>query len=347
MRIGFVINSLASEGGSYTTTRLAVCALSRGHEVWTIPVADLAYDPDEHIRARAAAPPKQKYKQHKAYIADLQGEKARFERITVDDLDVLLLRNDPSEDATKRPWAVQGGILFGRLAMRHGVIVLNDPSGLAKAVNKVYFQQFPEEVRPRTLISRDRDDLRAFAKEQGTIVIKPLQGSGGAGVFLVRPEDIPNMNQMLDAVLRDGYVVAQEYLTAAEQGDTRLFMMNGEPLRYKGRYAAYRRVRSGGDLRSNIHAGGEAAPTEVDQRMLELAEMVRPRLVQDGMFLAGLDIVGDRLMEINVFSPGGLGNAQKFENVNFSVAVVKALERKVEYMRYYRRNFDNNELATL
>ena len=88
------------------------------------------------------------------------------------------------------------------------------------------------------------------------IVLKPLQGSGGASVVLVRPEDMPNLNQMIDAVSRDGFVIAQEYLPAAAEGDTRLFLMNGLPLGVKGRYAAFRRVRSGGDMRSNIHTAG-------------------------------------------------------------------------------------------
>ena len=85
----------------------------------------------------------------------------------------------------------------------------------------------------------------------------------------------------------------------------------------------------------------------IDSTALRIAEMVRPKLVQDGMFLVGLDIVGDKLMEINVFSPGGLGSAQKFEGVNFSRAVVQALERKVQYQEFYKRNFDNTDLATL
>ena len=119
--------------------------------------------------------------------------------------------------------------------MRHGVIVLNDPNGLAKAMSKMYFQLFPEEVRPRTLITRDRDEIKAFAKEEGgNIVLKPLQGSGGQSVFLVRPEHVPNINQMIDAVSRDGYVIAQEYLPAAAEGDMRLFLLNGAPLRHKG-----------------------------------------------------------------------------------------------------------------
>lgn len=118
-------------------------------------------------------------------------------------------------------------------------------------------------------------------------------------------------------------------------------------MRYKGKYAAFRRLRHGDDMRSNIHAGGKLAPAVITDEHLRLAEIVRPKLVQDGMFLVGLDIVGDKLMEINVFSPGGLGSAQTFEKVNFSNYVIDALERKVEYMSYYRRNFENGEMATL
>jgi glutathione synthase len=233
------------------------------------------------------------------------------------------------------------------MALQHGVVVVNDPNGLSKAMNKMYFQSFPEEVRPKTLITRERKEIRAFAKEHGDIVIKPLQGSGGANVFLMREADLPNINQMIDAVVRDGYVIAQEYLHAAEHGDTRFFLMNGQPLRYKGKYAAFRRVRLGGDLRSNIHAGGQKARAEIGSAELRIAEIVRPKLVQDGMFLVGLDIVGDKLMEINVFSPGGLGSAQSFEKVNFSIPVMQALERKVDYMRFYLRKFNNSEVAVL
>ena len=100
-------------------------------------------------------------------------------------------------------------------------------------------------------------------------------------------------------------------------------------------------------MRSNIHAGGKKAQAVITDTHLAIAEVVRPKLVQDGMFLVGLDIVGDKLMEINVFSPGGLGSARLFEKVNFAHAVIAALQRKVDYMRYYRRNFDNIEMSTL
>ena len=309
---------------------------------------DFAYSVDEKIHARAYRARREKYSNAKSYLADLQTDRALREWIVVDDQDVLMLRNDPSTDTGIRAWAQTAGIIFGRAAMRAGVIVLNDPDGLAKAMNKMYFQLFPEEVRPRTIITRDREEIRRFAKEEGGhIILKPLQGSGGTSVFIVRKDDMSNINQMVEAVSHYGYVIAHEYLPAAAEGDIRLFLMNGRPLRYKGKYAAFRRIRSGDDIRSNVHAGGRLAPAEISAEHLKVAEMVRPKLVQDGMFLVGLDIVGDKLMEINVFSPGGLGSAQNFEKVNFCQPVIDALEKKVEYMKYYRRNFDNVEMSTL
>jgi glutathione synthase len=347
MRLAFVVNDIATEEPGYTTTRLGVAAVNRGYEVWVIGVGDLAYDPDEQVKARARRVQRSRYKTGRAYLRDLQGPGAVQDRITVDDLDVLMLRNDPSTEKGRRDWARTAAVDFGRVAMRHGVIVLNDPNGLAKAQNKMYFQTFPTDVRPETLITRDREEIKTFVKERGTAVLKPLQGSGGEGVFLIRSDDVSNLNQIIDAVTRDGYVIAQEYLRRAEDGDTRLFLMNGEPLRHRGRYAAFRRIRSGGDMRSNVHAGGTLGKANLDEDALRLAEMVRPKLVQDGMFLVGLDIVGDKLMEINVFSPGGLGSAQKQEGVNFTDPVLNALENKVAYMSYYQRRFDNREMATL
>ena len=348
MRIGFVVNDIETEQPNYTTVRIAMAAVNRGHEAWLIGTGDFAFDPDDYVRARAKSAPKTSYKSLKSFLDELRGPRGKSQRITVDDLDVLMLRNDPAEDRGRRAWAQTAGIMFGRAAMRRGVIVLNDPDGLANAMNKMYFQLFPEEVRPATLITRDREEIRTFAKETGgDIVIKPLQGSGGQGVFRVKGDDLGNINQMVEAVTRDGYVVAQEYLKDAAEGDTRLFMMNGAPLRYKNKYAAFRRLRSGDDIRSNIHAGGSKDKAVIGDAALRIAEIVRPKLVLDGMFLVGLDIVGDKLMEINVFSPGGLGSAQTFENVNFANAVVAALERKVQYMTFYQRNFNNLDMATI
>ena len=181
----------------------------------------------------------------------------------------------------------------------------------------------------------------------GTIVLKPLNGSGGRNVFLLRPEDVPNMNQIIETVSRDGYVVAQEYLPDAVYGDTRLFMLNGRPLEHQGAYAAIRRVRSNGDMRSNITAGAKSAIAVITEEMLTLAETIRPQLLYNGMFFVGLDIVGNKLLEINVFSPGGLKSAEVFTGVKFSQIIIQDLERKLHYRSKTDRHFSNVELAVL
>ena len=349
MRIGFVVNDVLTEDHRYTTTHLGLSALHRGHEVWTTGVGEFIYDVDGGISATARTVSGTRYKSTETYMRALQADDADRERIRVDELDVLMLRNDPAGDAIERPWAQMSGILFGQLAVRSGVIVLNDPFSLANAANKTYFQQFPEAARPTTLITRDPDEVRSFVDSRsGKVVIKPLQGSGGQGVFLVDPEDGSNLSQIIEAVSRDGYMVVQEFLPEAEEGDVRVFVMNGELLEVDGSYAAFRRVNETGDIRSNMHAGGAMRPVELDERVFELAELVRPKLVQDGMFLVGLDVVGDKLMEVNVFSPGGLGGAGKMYEVDFAGAVIEALERKVNYRDSYADGpLSNRDIATL
>jgi glutathione synthase len=347
MRIGFVVNELASEVAQYTTTRLAMTAVNMGHECWSLGVGDFVYAPDGTIRAFASSVQGTSYDSLETFLGELQAKDARRERIAVDELDVLLLRNDPSLDADK-PWAQTAGILFGQLAVLRDVIVLNDPKNLANALNKTYFQHFPEQVRPRTCISRNIDEIKQFiAQQHDKVVIKPLQGSGGQGVFLIREDDQANVHQMIEAVIRDGYCIAQEYLSGAAEGDVRLFVMNGRPLVCRGKYAAFRRINKSGDMRSNMHSGGESAPAEVTPQMLELVEMVRPKLVRDGMFLVGLDVVDDKLMEINIFSPGGLGSASHLSGVDFTEVVIEDLERKVKYKDYYGPRISNVEIATL
>jgi glutathione synthase len=123
--------------------------------------------------------------------------------------------------------------------------------------------------------------------------------------------------------------------------------MNGQALTHNGQYAAFRRVNKSGDMRSNMHSGGQAEHAEVDAQMLEIVEIVRPKLVADGMFLVGLDIVGDKLMEINVFTPGGLGSAQAASGINFAEVVIRDLERKAQYKSYYGANISNVQIATI
>jgi glutathione synthase len=348
MRIGFVVNDVQTELAGFTTTRLGMAAVNHGHEAWTLGVGDFVYKPDGSIHANARAVSGREYDSLEAYMQEIQSDAARQEQISLDDVDVLMLRNDPAEDTAKRAWAQTTGILFGQLAVQRGTIVVNDPSNLANALNKTYFQHFPEQVRPKTCISRDPEEIKEFiAAQGGRGVIKPLQGSGGASVFLVRKADAPNLNQMIEAVIRDGYCIAQEYLPAAKEGDIRLFVMNGRPLECQGKYAAFRRVNKTGDMRSNMHSGGESEPVEIDDDALRLVEMVGPKLVADGMFLVGLDIVKDKLMEINVFTPGGLGSAQHVTGVDFTDVVIADLERKVRAKRHYGNNISNVQIATM
>jgi glutathione synthase len=348
LNLGLVVNDIATERPTYTTTRIAMKALAMGHDVWTIGVADFMADDECGVQATARSVEKGKvYKKAEKYLEVLRENQGREERILLEDLDVVLLRNDPAEDSEDRPWAQLSPLLFGQLAVRRGTIVLNDPRSLASALNKTYFQHFPEEVRPRTLISRDVEEIRAFVEAQGgKAVLKPLQGSGGRNVFLVH-EDRANLNQMMEAIRRDGYIVAQEYLSEAANGDVRLFVMNGQALRAGDRYCAYRRVNRSGDMRSNITAGGLVEPVEMTDEMLELVDIVRPKLIHDGMWLVGLDIVGNKLMEVNVFSAGGIGSAQHTTEVDFLEVIVASLERKLMQKRLYGRNINNVALATV
>lgn len=347
MRLAILTNDVHELGPQFATTRLAYTAADRGHDVWLVGVGDLVFEADERLTAKAWRARRAHHKTGQAYLDDARGPRGIRESLTLDDLDVILLRENPGKDQG-REWARTAGLQFGRLAAQRGVVVVNDPDGLMRASSKLYLQEFPPEVRPQTLISRDRDRIRDFATSlSAPVVLKPLLGSGGRNVFLVRPEDLSNLNQIVEVIAADGYVIAQEYLKAAEDGDVRLLLLNGSPFRYQRRYAAFRRVRQGGDLRSNLSAGGSLARAEVTDEMLHIADLCRPRLVQDGIFLAGLDIVGDKLMEINVFSPGGIGSAQTFEKVNFAAGVIEALERKLEYRQHYNGTCANRQLAVL
>lgn len=349
IRIGLFVNDPTTERPRFTTTLLAQEALRRGHEVLYISVEDFSYRPDDCLHVHTHPVPVKKYTSVETVHAALQKsvETGSGERISVRDLDVLMLRNDPAAEGSGA-WAAQVGIVFGQEAVRQGVLVLSDPGGLSQATNKLYFQRFPAELRPKTLISKSADDIREFVQEQnGKVVLKPLQGSGGQSVFLVREDENANLRQMIEAVSRDGYVIAQEYLPAAAAGDVRFFLMNGEPLVVGGKYAAFRRVGAKGDMRSNMHAGGAPEKVKVDDNMLRIASLVRPMLMRDGMFLVGLDIAGDKLMEINVFSPGGLYSAQQLQDARFAQIVVDAIERKVATATDYPKTFTNAQLAVL
>lgn len=329
MRIAFVVNQVRKETPGYTTTGLALQAHKMGHEVYYIGVGDLAYLANEQMGGQARKVPDRQFRSTETFVEAIKD--AEKIKIQTSNLDAILLRNDPSADLEKRPWAQNAGIVFGQLAQKQGIIVLNDPTTLSQASNKMYFQYFPKEVRPATIITRNIADIEAFYKANGSkIILKPLQGSGGRNVFLMNKQEVKNLNQIVDAICRDGFVVAQEYLSAAHKGDIRLFLLDGEPIIVNGHYAAIHRQQKKGEIRSNIHQGGSAGKARITKRIKEIIELVGPKLKADGMFLTGLDIVGDKLMEVNVFSPGGLVHASELYNVDFYTPVIEAIERKVK-----------------
>ncbi len=346
MNIAFFVNDLEREFAGFATTVLAHQAAMRGHTVSYVTPGDFVLRADDSLCVHARTMPNKKYKDRDEFFAILTS-KTKVAPIDMADIDVLMLRNDPSVDA-ETPWAAEAGILFGREAAKRGIIVLNDPDSLGRAINKLYFQSFPAEARAETVITRNAADIKAFAKEhKGNIILKPLQGSGGTGVFKVDPGNSSNLNQMIEAIGRDGYIIAQAYVPAAKKGDIRLFIMNGVPLQIDGKYCALRRVAAKDDIRSNIHAGGKAEQVEIGKTELHVAELIRPKLIADGMFLVGVDIVGNKILEVNVFSPGNLKSCSELNGVDFSVPILESIERKVGIAQDYVHAFDNRHLAVL
>jgi glutathione synthase len=348
MMIAFFVNDMEREHPNYTTTVLAHAAAARGHRVCYLTPSDFVLRQDDTMAVHARFPPKKAFKTHTEFFAAMEKVGAKTETIDVAELDVLVLRSDPSLDSQSTPWAAEIGILFGREAAKRGVLVVNDPDSLGRAVNKLYFQSFPEEVRAETLITKHAGDVKEFAKKQGgNVILKPLQGSGGSGVFKIDKDARANMNQIIEAIERDGYIIAQAYVPAAKKGDIRLFMMNGWPLKIGDKYAAMRRIASKDDIRSNIHAGGSASKVDIGDTELRVAEVIRPKLVADGMFLVGIDIVGDKILEVNVFSPGNLKSISEMHGVDFAQPIIDSLESKRKIVADYKGAFDNRALATL
>ena len=346
MNVAILITELEKKRAAHTTIRLGRELTNRGHSVWFLAPGDFSLDSQDKLWMNGRRVPRANYKQSESYLRDLT-EDPVLEPLSADETDLLLLRDNPSKYDVTVQWAKSTGAIFGRMAAQQGVVVVNDPGTLAQAVNKLYFQSFPREVRPLSLITRKRNEIQDFAQHlKGDMILKPLQGSGGEGVFLVKKSENYNLNQLTDALFRDGYVIAQEYLPEATRGDLRIFCMNGEPLKVKDKYAAFQRITSGHDIRSNLHAGGRLEKAEVTPQVLKLCDMVKSQLIADGLFLVGLDIVGDKIMEINLFCPGGLEGMERLEGVGFSKAVTVELEQKVEAARKQGRVFCNRTLCT-
>lgn len=349
MKIGFIINSLELEKArAFTTTALALSAHKKGHTVYYMEIGDLTYYPNGQIGSKAyVLHPEEKFKDEDELMARLKSDKVEKKNIKADHLDVLKLRYNPEDERDERNWIKQGGLVFGQIATTRGVLVLSHPYTLSYAINKMYFQHFPEEVRPKTIISRSKKEILQFYEENNRhIILKPLEGSGGQGVYNIN-KTTDNLNQIISTLAKEGYIIGQEYLPEAAKGDTRFFLMNGKPLMRDGKYAAVHRVNPKDDFRSNISVGASVKKARVTDEMLKLAAIVGPKIERDGLFLVGLDIVGDKLIEINVISTGALQFCSEMEGVNFMDSVIESIERKLEIKKYYKGSINNKNLAVL
>ncbi|WP_149914954.1 ATP-grasp domain-containing protein [Sphingobacterium cavernae] len=335
MKIAFLINQTHKEEAYFTTTWMALHALRRGHIIMYIGLSDFVYVDDTHIDAHVRQiHPEVTVLDNEDLLEKLK--KQQKERISMLDVDVLWLRFDPVMDMLNRPWAPAMGLQFAQLLKKLGRFVINDPDELIQASNKLYLENFPREIRPKTVVTRNYGDILDFMNIQNDkIILKPLKGSGGKNVFMISPNELHNLKQTVEVIARDGYVIGQEYLPEATKGDMRFFLLDGEPIVINGKYAALQRVQPEGEIRSNIHQGAKAEVANVTEDTLALVKKVSAKLRSDGMYLVGLDIVGDKIMEINVFSPGALSAASSLNEVDYIAYLIQDLEEKAK--NYYAK----------
>ncbi len=335
MRILFVVNSIRSLRPSYTTIYLAAAACRRGHEVGFVGVDDLAHE--REVTGRVVSAPADAGGTPASLTDALKRLSAGAMEVPLGKYDVVLLRNNPhvGDGASIR---VNPAVELGRRLKHAGVMVLNDPDGLRRAGSKMYLAGFPAQIRPKTLVTCSTDRVRAFLRElDGAAVIKPLFGSGGRNVFFVGRGDTSNLPQIISTVRSSGYLIAQEYIAAAARGDKRVLVLGGVPLEADGHVAVYRRLHASDDMRNNIHMGASRLRCRLTKAERQLCETIRPRLVADGLYLVGLDIAGDKILEINVFAPGGLHNMRELYNIDLSDAAVADLERRYKLRDAYRQ----------
>lgn len=327
MRLAFFVNEVPTEVDEYTTTRLALAATAAGHEVWYVGAGDITRQPDGSIRGHARRAIHQKGDDLTSFLERVK-EPESLTDVELEEMDAVMLRNDSVEDLHERPWAFTAGILFGQMLVDKGVCVVNDPANLSRTGSKTYLQEFQEDVRPRQMVSRDEEAIRTFVEKTGPVVLKPLYGAKGRNVFLIEGPEDPNLSQMVEAVLADGYAIVQQRVEGAEDGDLRIFLIDGEPLQKDGKYAAFRRVPEGNDIRANISAGGRPKEAAIDAQILRMVAGMTERLKRDGMFFAGLDVVGGKVIEINLESAGGLQSVQHLTGVDFAPQIIDALDAR-------------------
>ncbi len=287
-----------------STFALMLEAEARGHEVLYGRVEDLY---QRSGVARAVVRP--------AKVKPVQGAHAELGApadVALSDADIVWMRKDPPFDM---------GYIFNTyildLAARD-TLVVNHPEGLRSFNEKAWAMAFPDLV-PESLVTQDQRRIRSFAEELGTIVVKPLDGNGGEGVFILRSDD-PNIGVILETSTQHGRrkILAQRYLPEARLGDKRVIVIDGVPR------GACLRVPSGVDHRGNIHAGAEVVPAAMDARDREICDVIGPLLAEAGQTFVGIDVIGGWLTEVNVTSPTCLHEINAFDGVNLQGEILDA-----------------------
>jgi glutathione synthase len=292
-----------------STFVLALEAQARGHVLYHYLVSNLWLN-GGRLQARA----------RRLEVRREQGRHHSFGAFEVIDLaavDVVLMRQDPPFDM---------GYITATHLLEHvhpRTLVVNDPASVRNAPEKLFVTHFPT-LMPPTLITRDRGAILDFRAEHRDIIVKPLFGNGGAGVFRLQEadENLGSLLEMFFALSREPLMI-QRYLPEVRQGDKRIILIDGEPA------GAVMRVPAQGEARANLHAGGTALKTDLTAREVEICAAIGPTLREQGLIFVGIDVIGDYLTEINVTSPTGLQEINRFDGVKLEAQLWDAIERRL------------------
>ncbi|MFD1797224.1 glutathione synthase [Paracoccus aurantiacus] len=301
------IEDVSIDGDS--TFRIGLEAEARGHRLFQYIVDRLTYRAG---RVYAKGRP--------VTLRREQGNHVDFgdwATVELGEFDVVWLRQDPPFDMGY----VTSTHLLDRV--RDETLVVNDPFWVRNSPEKLMVLDFPA-LTPETLITRDIAEIRAFREAHGDIIVKPLYGNGGAGVFHLRPDD-PNLSSLMEffAGLNREPVIAQRYLPAVKDGDKRIILVDGEPI------GAINRVPAQGEARSNMHVGGRPEKTELTAKEREICAAIGPALKEKGLLFTGIDVIDGWLTEINVTSPTGLQELERFDGTNGAALIWDAIESKL------------------
>jgi len=292
-----------------TTFALAEEAQARGWTMWEYGPEHLTYDRDR-ILARARPMTVQRVTDQPAIF----GERELID--LAEDMDVVWMRQDPPFDMSY----ITATHLLERLDGK--TLVVNDPKWVRDCPEKILPLDYPD-LMPATLISRDRQAIDDFRAEYKDIILKPLYGNGGAGIFRVK-EDDPNYSSIFEMFMESTRepVIAQAFLPDVSKGDKRILIIDGEPI------GAINRVPQPGETRSNMHVGGKAVKTELTEDDLRICRAIGPMLKARGQILVGIDVIGDKMTEINITSPTGVQELKRFSGIDAVKACWDAIDRR-------------------